>query len=135
MHDSDVKEIKKQLEEILYSRENFIDRDDYIELIHHIGNIHMIEKCCSNEHFTWNEAIEYAKNLKIGEFEDWRIPTKEELEVIYKIKNDCGINKFDDCFWSSTCADNTECALLMNFYFGKEYYGHKSYKYYCRCVR
>ena len=82
---------------------NFIDRGEYIELKKPIGNIRMIEKGCSNYMMDWNHAIEYAENLRKGGFTDWRVPTKEELQIIYKIKDVCGIGKVNAWwFWSST---------------------------------
>lgn len=97
----------KKVEINPYSKENFIDRGDYIELKKPIGNIRMIEKGSSNYMMDWNHAIEYAENLRKGGFYDWRIPTKEELQIIYKIKDGCGIGKVNAWwFWSST---NFEC--------------------------
>jgi len=32
--------------------------------------------------YTWDEANEYAKNLKLGGFDDWRLPTIDELSKI-----------------------------------------------------
>ena len=84
---------------------NFIDRGDYIELRNPIGNIRMIEKVCSPDTNNWNEASLYAQNLRKGGFTDWRLPTKDELLEIYKIKDICGINKNEYWFWSSSPAE------------------------------
>jgi len=91
----------------------FLDRGDYIELKKPVGNIRMIEKGCSNYMMDWNHAMEYAENLRKGGFTDWRVPTKEELEIIYKIKDACGIENVNAWwFWSST---NLEC---LSFFTG-----------------
>lgn len=139
MEDKGVQELQKQQLEVVEENQVeqiFQDRGDYIELKNPAGNIHMIEKVCSNENFTWDEAIKYAKNLKKGGFSDWRLPTKEELMKIYEIKKKCEINEFNDCFWSSsTYNGNTDYAWLMHFYFGKIYYSYKKHKCYVRCVR
>lgn len=31
---------------------------------------------------TWDEANTYVRNLRLGGFPDWRLPTKEELESL-----------------------------------------------------
>ena len=39
----------------------------------------MWQKETVTENMTWDDAIEYAKNLRLGGYDDWRLPTKEEL--------------------------------------------------------
>ncbi len=82
---------------------NFIDRGDYIDVIPPIGTIKMIQKGRAETPMNWHDAMEYAKNLKLGGFTDWHIPTIEELGEIYKIQKICGIEKSDEFwFWSSS---------------------------------
>ena len=46
----------------------------------------------------WNDGMLYCSLLVIDGKNDWRMPTKEELDYIYHSEND-----FDDAFyWSST---------------------------------
>ena len=49
---------------------------------------HKITKICN-----WNDAQEYARALRLGGFEDWRLPTRNELNQISNIKM---YGKFDD---------------------------------------
>ena len=86
-----------------YSKENFIDRGDYIELVKPINNIKMVEKISGNDEFTWNEARRYADNLRKGGFSDWQLPTKNELESIFLVIDDiCGNkSKNEEDFWTS----------------------------------
>ena len=123
--------------QIMFNPNNYIDKGDYIELVHPVGNIRMIEKFCSVELMTWNDAMQYAKNLRKGGFSDWRLPTKEELLEIYKIKVICGINRSNSgVFWSSsTIAYNTNIAWYMNFNLGLVDNFNKSNNLYVRCVR
>ncbi len=41
----------------------------------------------TKKNMNWHQAIEYAKNLRNGGYNDWRLPTKEELK---KIIRSCG---------------------------------------------
>jgi len=105
-----------------YSKENFIDRGDYIELRNPVGNIHMIEKGYSSENKEWHEAKRYAENLRKGGFNDWRIPTKQELEFIYKTKEVSGVDKIVDpqeisySLWSSSSwVENDKAVWFVSF--------------------
>ena len=115
-HEKKVEECAKKLgirtgmteDELKY---NFIDKGWYVELVHPIGRINMIEKCWTkNPNF--DSAQDYAKNLRLGGFTDWRIPSINELEIIYKIKDFLGINAPDGIFWSST-----ECQVPKRSWF------------------
>ncbi|PHS34378.1 MAG: hypothetical protein COA92_00330 [Sulfurovum sp.] len=111
----------------------------------------------------WYEATEYAKNLRLGGYDDWRLASKEELGDIVTL---CGVelavhdedgwndiwdknqkNKaYQDCYkekgftsgfyWSSTDYANTiNEALYVVFYYGYQGYDNKQFSYYVRCVR
>lgn len=57
---------------------------DYIKFVRPIGNIQMISKQRYPER-TFEEAKEFAEKSNLGEFTDWRLPTLEESELIYKL--------------------------------------------------
>ncbi len=111
----------------------------------------------------WYEAIEYAKNLRLGGYDDWRLASKEELGDIVTL---CGVelavqdeddwnDKWDinkenkayqsgyeekgfssGFYWSSTdYADNENEALYVVFHYGYQGYDNKAFSYYVRCVR
>lgn len=111
----------------------------------------------------WYEAMEYAENLRLGGYDDWRLASKEELGDIVTV---CGaelavhdeddwndiwdINKKNKAYqaryeekgfasgfyWSSTdYADTTNEALYVVFYYGYQGYDNKAFSYYVRCVR
>ena len=114
----------------------YIDRGDYIELTVPIGNIRMIEKVCSPNKMNWNDAMQYAKNLRKGGFDDWRVPTTEELLEIYKIKDICGINKNDNLLWSSSIqCEYPNFRWFVDFYNGDVNGYNVCYSLYVRCVR
>ena len=71
-----------------------------------------------------------------GGFKDWRVPTKEELQTIYKIRNICGIIPKNDWFWSSSVdSDDENSAWYVFFSTGQAGSFSKSSIMYCRCVR
>ncbi len=113
----------------------YIDMGDYLELTFPIGNLHMIEKNCSPTHMGWEQAMQYAKNLRKGGFNDWRVPTKEELELMYRMKFGFEIKENDNWFWSSTLDEEPEFAWFVNFKSGYENFNYVELNGYVRCVR
>lgn len=105
----------------------------------------------------WKEAMKYAKNLTLGGYYDWRLPTLEELEEVVL---SCGgtlsrssdenwrsitdndyyqsmykkIDFTSNYYWSSTDC-NSYSALGIYFYGGYSYCYYKADSYYVRCVR
>ena len=87
----------------------------------------------NNAHINWRGANEYCKNLRIGGYTDWRIPTLVELESIYnpdkKNKNGYHTTKqitttAESC-WSSETEGNK--AGRFNFNYGKVYWLRQSF--------
>ena len=78
---------------------------------------------------SWHKAIVACKNLGPG----WRLPTKDELNMLYKNKEEIGgfANYF---YWSSTELDNLS-AWLQYFNYGIQNVGNKNLTYYVRAVR
>jgi hypothetical protein len=127
-----------------------------------IGDL-MWEK--ESREMNWDDAMEYAKNLRLGGYSNWRLPTREELAKIVKLcggmaikvgddnweeiidKNAdnkiYGVNYYEkgfshDEYWSSTIVGNSGNAWYLYFYFGgqdNDYGIDKSPSYYVRCVR
>ena len=130
-----------------YSKSNFIDRGDYIELVTPLvvvdenckkSYIKAIQKSFSKKEISWHKAMDYAKELRLGGFDDWRVPTKEELYEIYKIRNISGIRTSEGVFWSSsTRVDYTSSAWGVSFSNGYvHYYNKPSFNHvHVRCVR
>lgn len=78
---------------------NFIDKGDFIECRKPIKGIAMIQKGYS-ENLNWENVEKYAKSIRLGNFDDWLIPSIDELKMLYSIKDICGIKQQNDCFWS-----------------------------------
>jgi len=111
----------------------------------------------------WDEGMEYAKNLRLGGYDDWRLPTREELEEVVTLCGGEFITLDDDWrenadknlknapyqeaykaigfasnyYWSSSAASagSSSFALVVNFYYGIDDYSGKSDSRFVRCVR
>lgn len=72
---------------------------------------------------TWDDALSICKKYGGGGFEDWHLPTKDELTLLYLKKDsikwlnvECSFANFGNCsYWSSTEMDNKNFA--WNLYF------------------
>ena len=72
-------------------KERFIDNDDGTIIDSTTGLLWMREDAWQKEAkwFTWDEAVElanYFNSIKFGEFQDWRLPTEDEIKSLYHEK-------------------------------------------------
>ncbi len=112
---------------------------------------------------SWNDTMEYAKNLRLGGYDDWRLPTIKELSEVVTLCGGISIGLGDDgredvwvenkanenyqanykargfvssFYWSSTTyVSDASNAWRVDFRNGLQYLSSKSYVYYVRCVR
>jgi hypothetical protein len=66
----------------------------------------------------WDSAVEYVKRLGNG----WRLPSINELTLIYQTENDFG----DNTYWSST-EGRGNCTWVQDFNDGDQYNGLKNF--------
>lgn len=63
-----------------YGKNNFVDNGD-ATLTDKSTNL-MWTKMDSKRAMSWSEALKYANDLKLGGYDDWRLPNAKELEYI-----------------------------------------------------
>jgi hypothetical protein len=87
----------------------------------------------------WQEAMEYAAKLDSHGHQDWRVPTKSELNVLFN--NRATIGGFDvsgsspaGWYWSSRESHNL-LAWGQSFSDGCQFWDGKGYDSSLRCVR
>ena len=79
---------------------------------------------------TWDDAMKACADLGDG----WRLPTKDELNLLYENKEKIGGFAHSD-YWSSYGYDARH-AMAQNFFTGKKGYGKvKKTRLYARAVR
>jgi len=84
---------------------------------------------------TYDKALVYCYTLAYAGKLDWRLPTSEDLKLIYKNK-DKFLYFASNYYWSSTTyAGGSDSAWSVYFGDGYQYYNAKDNSYYVRCVR
>ncbi len=83
----------------------------------------------------WNTAQKICETMVADSFDNWRLPTKEELKMIYNIKDKVGGLNTGGLYWSSSEAGNN-FAYLIKFSNGSTSYNYnKNNDFYVRAVR
>ncbi len=91
----------------------------------------------SKEHgkvLNWENAFKYCKDLSLGGYNKWRLPSRDELDKLYQQKSKLKNVDFSS-YWSATTdvSDNSN-AWVVRFYYTDGWYS-KSANFFVRCVR
>lgn len=81
------------------------------------------------ESMTWDAAVKWCESLGDG----WRLPTSDELDVLYENRNEL-VGFASDTYWSSS-EDYRNYAWTQCFCGGSKYYYYKKYSARVRAVR
>ncbi len=70
----------------------------------------------SREFDSWQQASEYAENLELGGYTDWRLPTQKELKKLHEIfdwreNGNCKLIS-STAFWSGNIAEHGFCGFV-----------------------
>lgn len=91
---------------------------------------------------TWSNAISYCEDLSFANFEDWRLPSLEELNTIVDYGKsspaikDGFLNTKSNSYWSSTPYRNdNSLAWIVDFSYGDDNWSYKTNSNAVRCVR
>lgn len=99
-----------------------------------LKNLKMIQEESSG-YMTWNDSMQYAKDLDLGGFTDWRLPTMEELRGIYRAKQALGIPEDYHWYWSGSEAGASSAWGVSFSSSGNVSNDNKGSAYYAQCVR
>jgi len=93
-------------------------------------------------------AAQFCRGLQIGGFDDWCLPSRDELAIIWRALGPCRKNTPDlfreggteafnaSWYWSSTeYAQYSDSAWIVGFYDGSQYDNDKGFSYGVRAVR
>lgn len=84
----------------------------------------------------WSKAKTLCSKYNGGGYNDWYLPTQDELDYIYQNLRKSGRISYNGWFWSSSEYNfNNNVAWLQSFGFGLHDYGSKSYSYFVLAVR
>lgn len=89
--------------------------------------------------YTWNASMYYCHELEADGHNDWRVPTKGELNVLFANRAAIGgfnENLSDNAHWYPSSAEaNSDYAWMQRFSDGLETVIHKHSNLSLRCVR
>lgn len=92
-----------------------------------------------DEMLRWSPAVSAADSYSVGGYNDWRLPTKDELDIMYENLHEEGVGRFASSFtyWSST-EHGSRNAFFLDFSNGPDgiaYYGSKIFRRRVRAIR
>jgi hypothetical protein len=88
------------------------------------------------EPMNYNQSKIACADLVLNGFDNWRLPTKNELNLLYEKRYEIGGFDMTYVYWSSTSDGNPKTAWYIDFYSGEKAFGRYDYgSTPVRCVR
>jgi hypothetical protein len=117
---------------------NFIDNNDGTVTDTDTGL--MWQQSTAPGTYTWQQALYYCENLSLAEYQDWRLPNRNELQSIrdynrYDPAIDPAFNVMSQYYWSSTTATASGVLAETVSYFISTSSEYKTDYYAVRAVR
>lgn len=115
-----------------------IDRED--GTIFDINTNLLWQKSSPDKVLAWQKAKEYCESLTLAGYNDWRLPTREELEYLINRKYCPAIDPIFECKSNMYCSSSTDEIFpnvigCINFDEGYVAYGYKKEAIFVRAVR
>jgi hypothetical protein len=79
-------------------------------------------------------AATLCRNLTLGGYSDWYLPSKDELNLMYVILKKAGLGGFGGSWLWSSSQNNDGIAWDQDFSDGSQYYHGKGSSYFCPCL-
>jgi hypothetical protein len=76
---------------------------------------------------TYKQSIEKCEEYVLNGFDNWRLPTKSELNLLYEKRNVIGGFDMNYVYWSSTTDGSVNTAWYIDFADGEKAYGRYDY--------
>ena len=143
--DDRLKVVKDDIYRLMWQDQQFMDSSATLSPLSAMGDKY-------NNEMTYAEAVKYCENLTFAYYDDWRLPTINELlsitddtrfepainkafkNVAYET-NDKGEKSYG-WYWSSTkSADDSSNAWVVGFWDGGSFWYDVSFRGFVRCVR
>ena len=83
----------------------------------------------------WQTAVTLAENYDGGGFQNWRLPTKDELNLMYANLKARGFGGFSNTWYWSSTKYGSDQQWVHSFNDGSQSWGNTSSKFYVRAVR
>lgn len=120
-------------EEVICVRENSADNKKPTDI--NLSNLQWSKS--SQDNMNWNEAINYCKNLREDENDDWRLPSVDELRTVIKncptetggeckVTNQC----LSDSCWKTVCEKRCENSNALKSWSSSTYVNNADYAWY-----
>jgi len=93
------------------------------------------EQANGERRLTWSEAADYCTSLRIAGYDDWQLPTSDELETLYRHREDLK-HSADTVYWTGTLIDADNGTVeYVDFGSGAQFWTTKNRAFNVRCVR